>query len=237
MHFFDYIFLYSILLNKLFVLDIQVTSDAAMAVGKASTSRVIDDGMRPLAESVTLKVNISMAQVRASMLVRSPSKIKGFYNEYGKTFYGPMAIANSSVTVSHMDEALRGLLEMHIRCPEVMSLDVSLMDRHFYTSMSVLAEDQDKFVNANLVGIVKGIDPEWPCHSWEKARRILISVHRDGHWFLLKRVIGVNKCSIFDLQRRHDPNVKALNEDIEPILINVARLLSIVGNNPHSEMA
>ncbi|XP_073300062.1 uncharacterized protein [Primulina huaijiensis] len=122
-----------------------------------------------------------MARVRASMLVRSPSKIKGFYDEYEKTFYGPMAIANSRVTGRHMDEALRGLLEMQIQHPEVMSPDVLLMGGHFYISMSALAEDQDKFVNANLVGIVKGIDPEWPCLSWEKVRRILIPVHRDGH--------------------------------------------------------
>ncbi|XP_073308413.1 uncharacterized protein [Primulina huaijiensis] len=73
-----------------------------------------DDGVRPLAETVTLKVNNSLARVRASMLERSPSRIRGFYAEYEKSFYGPMTIANSRVTVSHIDEALRGLLEMQI---------------------------------------------------------------------------------------------------------------------------
>ncbi|XP_073033749.1 uncharacterized protein [Primulina eburnea] len=178
-----------------------------------------------------------MARVRASILVSSPSKIKGFYDKYEKTFYGPVVIANSLVTSFLMVEALRGLLEMQLRHPEVMSPDVSLMGGHFYTWMSLLAQDEDKFVNGNLVDIVKGIDPKWPCLSWEKPRRILIPVYRHGYWFLLKLVKGVNKCSIFDLQRRHDPNVKALNEDIDPMLINTARLLSIVGNNPHSERA
>ncbi|XP_073316892.1 uncharacterized protein [Primulina huaijiensis] len=44
--------------------DIQVTPDAVMSGGEAPTSRgnrqfgaIIDDGMRPFAESVTLKVN------------------------------------------------------------------------------------------------------------------------------------------------------------------------------------
>ncbi|XP_073308412.1 uncharacterized protein [Primulina huaijiensis] len=92
--------------------DIQVTSDARMSGGDATTSR--DDGVRPLAETVTLKVNNSLARVRASMLERSPSRIRGFYAEYEKSFYGPMTIANSRVTVSHIDEALRGLLEMQI---------------------------------------------------------------------------------------------------------------------------
>ncbi|XP_075496881.1 uncharacterized protein LOC142533855 [Primulina tabacum] len=78
---------------------------------------------------------------------------------------------------------------MQIRHPEVMSPDVSLMDRHFYTSMSVLAEEKDNVFNTKLVGM-----------------------------------------------RRHDPNFKDLNEEIELILINAARLLSIVGNNPHPEM-
>ncbi|XP_073308416.1 uncharacterized protein [Primulina huaijiensis] len=101
--------------------DIQVTSDARMSGGDATTSRanrqfgaIIDDGVRPLAETVTLKVNNSLARVRASMLERSPSRIRGFYAEYEKSFYGPMTIANSRVTVSHIDEALRGLLEMQI---------------------------------------------------------------------------------------------------------------------------
>ncbi|XP_073024564.1 uncharacterized protein [Primulina eburnea] len=144
-----------------------------------------------------------------------------------------MAIANSRVTFSHIGEALRELLEMQIRHPEVMSPDVSLMGIHFYSSMSVLAEDKDNFVNTNLVGIVKISDPEWSCISWEKARKILIPVYRDRRWFLQKLVTGVNKCIIYDLQRRHDPNFKDLNEEIEPILINDARLLSIVGNKPH----
>ncbi|XP_073308414.1 uncharacterized protein [Primulina huaijiensis] len=101
--------------------DIQVTTDARKSGGEATTSRanrqfgaIIDDGVRPLAETVTLKVNNSLARVRASMLERSPSRIRGFYAEYEKSFYGPMTIANSRVTVSHIDEALRGLLEMQI---------------------------------------------------------------------------------------------------------------------------
>ncbi|XP_075524047.1 uncharacterized protein LOC142556470 [Primulina tabacum] len=143
-----------------------------MSGGEATTSRgnrqfgaIIDDGVRPFADSVTLKVNNSLARVRASMLVRPPSRIKGFYEEYEKSFYGPMATANSHVTISHMGKALRGLLEMQIRHPEVMSPDVSLMDRELYTLMSVVAEDKDKVVNTNLVGIFKGIDPEWSCLS------------------------------------------------------------------------
>ncbi|XP_073285228.1 uncharacterized protein [Primulina huaijiensis] len=78
--------------------DIQVTPDVGMSGGEATTSR--DDGVRPLAETVTLKVNNSLARVRASMLYRSPSRIPGFYAEYEKLFYGPMAIANSHVTIS-----------------------------------------------------------------------------------------------------------------------------------------
>ncbi|XP_075518321.1 uncharacterized protein LOC142552512 [Primulina tabacum] len=158
-----------------------------MSGGEATTSRanrqfgaIIDDGVRPLAESMSLKVNNSLARVRGSMLDRSPSRIPSFYVEYENSFYGPMAIANSHVTVSHIGEALRGLLEMQIRHPEVMSPDVSLMDRHFYTSMSVLAEDKDKVVDTNLVEIMKVIDPECPCLSWEKTRRFLIHVHTDG---------------------------------------------------------
>ncbi|XP_075499993.1 uncharacterized protein LOC142538568 [Primulina tabacum] len=222
--------------------NIQVTPDAGMSGGEATTSRanrqfgaIIDDSVRPLAETVTFKVNNSLARVRASMLDRLPSRIPGFYAEYEKSFYGSMAITNSHVTVSHIGKALCGLLEMQIRHPEVMSPDVSLMDTYFYNSMLVLAEDEDKVVNTNLVGIMKGIDPKWPCLSWKIARRILISVHTDGRWFLLKLVAGVNKCIIVDLQRRHDPNLKALNEEIEPILVNDVRLLSIVGNNPHHE--
>ncbi|XP_073051203.1 uncharacterized protein [Primulina eburnea] len=92
------------------------------------------DGVRPLAETVTLKVNNSLARVRASMLESSPSSIRGFYAEYEKSFYGPMAIANSRVTVSHIGEALHGLLEMQIRHPE--SPEVSFMDIHFYTAIS-----------------------------------------------------------------------------------------------------
>ncbi|XP_073303897.1 uncharacterized protein [Primulina huaijiensis] len=210
--------------------DIQVTPDACMSGREATTSRV-----RPLAETVTLKVKTSLARVRASMLDRSPSMIRGFYAEYEKSYYGPMAIANSRVTFSHFGEALRGLLEMQLRHPEVMSPDVSLMDIDFYSSMSILVEDRDNVVNTDLVGKVKSSDPKWPCISWEKARRILIPVYRDRRWFLLKLVTGVNKCIIYDLQRRHDPNFKDLNEEIEPILINAARLLSIVGNNPHPE--
>ncbi|XP_073273646.1 uncharacterized protein [Primulina huaijiensis] len=138
-----------------------------MSGGEATTSRanrqfgaIIDDGVRPLVETVTLKVNNSLARVRASMLDRSPSRIRGFYGEYEKSFYGPMAIANLRVEISHIGEALRGLLEVYIRHPEVMSSDVSLMDRYFYSSMSVLTEDKDKVVNTNLVGIVKSSDPE-----------------------------------------------------------------------------
>ncbi|XP_075477288.1 uncharacterized protein LOC142518387 [Primulina tabacum] len=125
--------------------DIQVAPDAGMSGGEATTSRanrqfwaIIDDGVRPLAETVTLKVNNSLARVRASMLDRSPSRIPDFYAEYGKLFYGPKAIANSHVTIyvsiykscifvehlflnfenvfffriQHIDEALRGFLEM-----------------------------------------------------------------------------------------------------------------------------
>ncbi|XP_073042043.1 uncharacterized protein [Primulina eburnea] len=216
--------------------DIQVTPDARMSGGEATTSR--DAGVRPLAETVTLKVNNSLARVRASMLDGSPSRIRGFYAEYEKSFYGPMVIANSRVTFLHIGEALRGLLEMQIRHPEVMSADDSLMDRDFYSAISVLAEAKDIDFNINLAPIVskvKGSDPEWSCLSWEKARRILIAVYTDGCWFLLKLVTGVNKCIIYDLQRRYDPKFKDLNEDIEPILINAARLLSIVGNNPHPE--
>ncbi|XP_075478456.1 uncharacterized protein LOC142519352 [Primulina tabacum] len=142
----------------------------------------IDDAVRPLAENVTLKVNNSLARVRASMLDRSPSRIQGFYTEYENSFYGPMAIANSRVTVSHIGEALRGLLEMQIRHPEVMSADDSLMGRNFYTAISVLAEAKDigfKINLARIVSKVKGSDPEWPCLSWEKARRILIPVYTD----------------------------------------------------------
>ncbi|XP_073051642.1 uncharacterized protein [Primulina eburnea] len=207
-----------------------------MSGGETTTSR--DAGVRPLAETVTLKVNNSLARVRASMLDRSPSRIRGFYVEYEKSFYGPMAIANSRVTFLHIGEALRGLLEMQIRHPEVMSADDSLMDRNFYSAISVLAEAKDIDFNINLAPIVskvKGSDTEWSCLSWEKARRILIPVYTDGRWFLLKLVTWVNKCIIYDLQQRHDPKFKELNEDIEPILINAARLLSIVGNNPHPE--
>ncbi|XP_075473326.1 uncharacterized protein LOC142504332 [Primulina tabacum] len=213
--------------------DIQVTR---MSGGDATTSR--DDGVRPLAETVTLKVNKSLARVRASMLKHSSSRIRGFYAEYEKSLYGSMAIANSRVTISQIDEALRELLEMQIRHPEVMSPEVSLMDRHFYTAISILAEDKDNIFKITLAGNVskvKGSDPEWPCLSWEKARRILIPVDRDGRWFLLKLVTGVNKYIIYDLLRRHDPKLKDLNEEIELILINTARLLSIVGNNPHPE--
>ncbi|XP_075499964.1 uncharacterized protein LOC142538533 [Primulina tabacum] len=216
--------------------DIQVTPDARMSGGEATTSG--DDGVRPLAETVTLKVNNSLARVRESMLDRSPSRIRCFYAEYEKSFYGPMAIANSRVTASHFGEALRGLLEMQIRHPEVMSTDDSLMDGHFYGAISVLAEDKDidfKINLARIVSKVKGSDPEWPCLSWKKARRILIPVYTDRRWFLLKLVTGVNKCIIYDLLRRHDPKFKDLNGEIEPIFINAARLLSIVGNNPHPE--
>ncbi|XP_073317244.1 uncharacterized protein [Primulina huaijiensis] len=216
--------------------DIQVTPYARMSGGKATTSR--DDGVRPLAETVTLKVKNLLTRVRASMLDRSPSRIQGFYAEYEKSFYGPMAIANSRVTVSHIGEALRGLLEMQIRHPEVMSVDDSLMDIRFHNAISVLAEDIDIDFKKNLaliVSKVKGSDLEWPCLSWEKARRILIPVYTDRRCFLLKLVTGVNKCIIYDLQRRHDPKFKDLNEEIEPILINAARLLSIVGNNPQPE--
>ncbi|XP_075480073.1 uncharacterized protein LOC142520808 [Primulina tabacum] len=141
--------------------DIQVTPDARMSGGEATTSR--DDSVRPLAETVTLKVNNSLAQVRASMLDRSPSRIRGFYAEYEKSFYGPMVITNSRVTLLHIGEALRGLLEMQIQHPEVMSPEVSLMDRHFYIAISVLAKDKDNNFNINLLGIVskvKGSDPE-----------------------------------------------------------------------------
>ncbi|XP_075478933.1 uncharacterized protein LOC142519792 [Primulina tabacum] len=141
--------------------DIQVTSDARMSGGEATTSR--DDGVRPLAETMTLKVNNSLARVRASMIDRSPSRIRGFCVEYEKSFYGPMAITKSRVTVSNIGEALRGLLEMQIRYPEVKSTDDSLMDRHFYTAISVLAEDKDIDFKINLAGIVskvKGSDPE-----------------------------------------------------------------------------
>ncbi|XP_073027936.1 uncharacterized protein [Primulina eburnea] len=189
--------------------DIQVTPDARMSGGDATTPR--DDGVRPLVETVTLKVNKSLAQVRASMLERSPSRIRGFYAEYEKSFYGSMAIANSRVTASQIDEALRGLLEMQIRHPEVMSPEVSLMDRHFYSAISILAEDKDKTFKITVAGNVskvKGSDPEWPRLLWEKTRRILIPVDRDGRWFLLKLVTGVNKCIIYDLQRRHDPKLK-----------------------------
>ncbi|XP_073035345.1 uncharacterized protein [Primulina eburnea] len=214
--------------------DIQVTPDARLSGDEATTSR--DDGVRPLAETVTLKVNYSLARVRASMLDRSPSRIRGFYDEYEKSFYGPMAIANSRVTFLHFNEAVRGLLEMQIRHPEVMSADDSLMDTHFCDAISVLAEDIDfKIDLSRLVTIFKGSDPKWLCLSWEKARRILIPVYRDRRWFLLKLVTGVNKCIIYDLQRRHDPKFKDLNKEIEPILINAARLLSIVGNSPHPE--
>ncbi|XP_073039541.1 uncharacterized protein [Primulina eburnea] len=195
-----------------------------------------DGGVRPLAETVTLKVNYSLARVRASMLDRSPSRIRGFYGEYEQSFYGPMAIANSRVTILHFHEALRGLLEMQIRHPEVMSADDSLMDYNFCDAISILAEDIDfKLDLSRLLCIVKGSDPKWPCLSWEKARRILIPVYRDQRWFLLKLVTGVNKCIIYDLQRRHDPKFKDLNEEIEPILINAAHLLSTVGKNPHPE--
>ncbi|XP_073059541.1 uncharacterized protein [Primulina eburnea] len=77
--------------------DIKVTPDARMSGGEATTSR--DAGVRSLGETVTLKVNNSLARVRASMLDRSPSRIRGFYAEYEKSFYGPMDIANSRVTL------------------------------------------------------------------------------------------------------------------------------------------
>ncbi|XP_073307203.1 uncharacterized protein [Primulina huaijiensis] len=122
--------------------DIQVTPDARKPGGEATTSRatrqfgpIKDDGVRPLEETVTLKVKNSLARVRASMLDRLPITIRGFYAEYEKSYYGPMAIANSRVTLSHISEALRGLLEMQIRHPEVMSPDVSLMDFNFYSSI------------------------------------------------------------------------------------------------------
>ncbi|XP_075489698.1 uncharacterized protein LOC142528537 [Primulina tabacum] len=235
--------------------DIQVTPDARMPGGEATTSR--DDGVRPLAETVTLKVNNSLARVRASMLDRSPSRIRGFYVEYEKSFYGPMAIANSRVTFSHFGEALRGLVEMQIRHPEMMSADDSLMDGHFYGAISVLAEDKDidfkinlarivskvkdkdidfKINLARIVSKVKGSDPEWPCLSWEKARRILIHVYTDRGWFLLKLVTGVNKCIIYDLLRRHDPKFKDLNREIEHILVNAARLLCWEQPTPREAM-
>ncbi|XP_073155114.1 uncharacterized protein [Henckelia pumila] len=214
--------------------DIQVTPDAVMSSAEATTSRGCD-GVRSFAESVIIKVNNSLARVRASILVSSPSRIKGFYDDYDKTFYRPMAIANSSFLISHMGEALRGLLEIQLRHPEVMAPNVSLMNRHLYTLMSVVNEDENQVLNTNLVGVVKGTNPEWPCVPWAKAQLIMIHVHFDGRWFLLKLIARVNKCIIFDLQRRHDPNCKALDEDIRPILINDARLLSLVGNNPHPE--
>lgn len=133
-----------------------------------------------------------------------------------------------------MTEALRGLLELQLRHPEMMSPLASLMDSQFYVSMSVVG-DENRVLTTNLLAVVKGIHLEWPCISWEKAEIILIPVHTDGRWFLLKLIPRVNKCTIFDLQRRHDPNCKALNEDIEPILINASRLLSIVGNNSHPD--
>ncbi|XP_073314689.1 uncharacterized protein [Primulina huaijiensis] len=215
--------------------DIQVTPDARMSGGEATTSR--DDGVRPLAETVTLNVNNSLARVRASMLDRSPSMIRGFYAEYEKSYYGPMAIANSRVTFFHIGEALRGLLEMQIRHPEVMSPDESLMDIHFYSLMSVLVEDRDNVVNTDLVTgktishtaliplIILIADPMKPPTRLIHFTQIASAVYLVGE--------GVNKCIIYDLQRRHDPNIKDLNEKIEPILINAARLLSIVGNNPH----
>ncbi|XP_073155113.1 uncharacterized protein [Henckelia pumila] len=212
----------------------KVTPDAVMSSAEATTSRGCD-GVRSFAESVIIKVNNSLARVRASILVSSPSRIKGFYDDYDKTFYRPMAIANSSFLISHMGEALRGLLEIQLRHPEVMAPNVSLMNRHLYTLMSVVNEDENQVLNTNLVGVVKGTNPEWPCVPWAKAQLIMIHVHFDGRWFLLKLIARVNKCIIFDLQRRHDPNCKALDEDIRPILINDARLLSLVGNNPHPE--
>ncbi|XP_073059540.1 uncharacterized protein [Primulina eburnea] len=135
--------------------DIKVTPDARMSGGEATTSR--DAGVRSLGETVTLKVNNSLARVRASMLDRSPSRIRGFYAEYEKSFYGLMAIANSRVTFFHIGEALRGLLEMQIRHPEVMSADDSLMDRHFYGATSVLAEAKDIDFNINLAPIVRKV--------------------------------------------------------------------------------
>ncbi|XP_073151118.1 uncharacterized protein [Henckelia pumila] len=101
--------------------DIQVTPDAVMSGAEATTSRgnrqfgaIIDDSVRPFAESATFKVNNSLAQVGASMLVCTPSKIKGFYDDYDKSFCGPMAIAKSPVMICHIGAALRGLLEMQL---------------------------------------------------------------------------------------------------------------------------
>ncbi|XP_073138391.1 uncharacterized protein [Henckelia pumila] len=214
--------------------DIQVTPDAVMSGSEATTSKGCD-GVRSFVECLTFKVKNSWARVKASMLVSSPRKIKGFYDNYDKSFYRPMAYANSPVTICHMGEALHGLLEIQLRHPELMSPNVSLMNSHFYVSMSVVAEDENQILKTNVVGVVKGIDPEWPCVSWGKARIILIPVHTDGRWFLLKLVAGVNKCTIYVLKRKHDPKCKDLDEDIGPILINVVHLLSFVGNNPHPE--
>ncbi|XP_073054386.1 uncharacterized protein [Primulina eburnea] len=67
--------------------DIQVTPDARMSGGEATTSR--DAGVRSLAETVTLKVNNSLARVRASMLDRSPSRIRGFTPNMRSRSTGP----------------------------------------------------------------------------------------------------------------------------------------------------
>lgn len=154
---------------------------------------------------MTFKVNNSLARVTAAMLVHSSGMVKGFYDHYEKSFYGPIAIVKSHVLISHMTEALRGLLEMQLRHPEAMSPLVSLMDSKFYVSMSVVG-DENRVLTTNILAVVKGIHPEWPCISWEKVEIILIPVHRDGQWFLLKLIPGVNKYTIFDLQQRHDPN-------------------------------
>ncbi|XP_073154203.1 uncharacterized protein [Henckelia pumila] len=78
--------------------DIQVTPDAVMSGAETSTSRGCDS-VWSFVECVTFKVNNSLARVKASMLMSLSSSIKGFYDDYDNSFYSPMEIANSPVTI------------------------------------------------------------------------------------------------------------------------------------------